>query len=511
MSINNIARIRIQTVMWLVYPYLLGYYPIIALRNHNIGYVDFFSMIRSILLVSLGISLLIALIYLLLRDLSKSSIIVSIIVLLFLTYGHFYIWLADVVGSPIRHRFLAGVELFFLLFLVFVTLKSERFANLASQFLATVSVVLIVVALVELLFWDIELVRAGTASAPDIQMTHADLGGDMLPDFYLIILDGHTRSDVLRERFDYDNSEFIEQLTELGFYVSSCSQSNYASTKLSLISAFFADYAENLVVDGDVIPPLRSSTLIRTLDSLGYTTITYANRSQGHFDLGEDIFLSRNQLALGKLDLRGGVSEFERMLIDTSFLRFAYETEVIPGFDSDTLTEWEWLEHYYQTYFILDELENIPSIPGPKFVVAHLMVPHPPSIFSPDGTFHIDSNPIRGYRSNVAFIDNRLPPILRTIIDTSDVPPIIVVMGDHGPSTRSTVSKQMRMATLNAYYVNDAAKKLMYPKMTPINAFRIILNTAFDGDYPLLEDDSLYAYKPSELKDADSVVNECIP
>jgi hypothetical protein len=67
------------------------------------------------------------------------------------------------------------------------------------------------------------------------------------------------------------------------------------------------------------------------------------------------------------------------------------------------------------------------------------------------------------------------------------------------------------MATLNAYYVNDKARVQMYSRMTPINAFRIILNAHFGGDYPLLEDDSLYAYKPAELEDADSILNECVP
>jgi hypothetical protein len=47
--------------------------------------------------------------------------------------------------------------------------------------------------------------------------------------------------------------------------------------------------------------------------------------------------------------------------------------------------------------------------------------------------------------------------------------PIIVVMGDHGPSTRRRITKEMRMATLNAYLVNDVAKAQLYPSVTPIN------------------------------------------
>ena len=73
------------------------------------------------------------------------------------------------------------------------------------------------------------------------------------------------------------------------------------------------------------------------------------------------------------------------------------------------LQEWEQWEHYYQTLYILTELEKVPEIPGPKFVYAHIMVPHSPFIFAPDGSYSPNTNPIDGYRSNVEFIDNQLP------------------------------------------------------------------------------------------------------
>lgn len=39
------------------------------------------------------------------------------------------------------------------------------------------------------------------------------------PDVYLIILGAYLRDDILLEVYQYDNSEFIDALTELGFYV----------------------------------------------------------------------------------------------------------------------------------------------------------------------------------------------------------------------------------------------------------------------------------------------------
>jgi hypothetical protein len=197
------------------------------------------------------------------------------------------------------------------------------------------------------------------------------------------------------------------------------------------------------------------------------------------------------------------------MMVETSFLRFIVDTELIPGFDQDRLEEAEQWEHYYQTHYILSELGKIPDIPGPKFVYAHIMVPHSPFIFAPDGSYRYITDPIDGYRSNVEFIDNQLPSILQTIIEKSDPAPIIIVMGDHGPSTRRTITKEMRMATLNAYLVNDAAKAQLYPSITPINGLRIILNSQYGGSFEMLDDVGYYAYKTSELADAEIISADC--
>ncbi len=498
-----------QKGILLVYPFFLAYYPIFALRNHNIIYVDLSTVLRTLILVTLATALIGAIAYLLTRNLEKSSIITSIIILYFLTYGHFYLQLSDILGNPVRHRYLVGAGLLVLLLVTILVLKSAKAARVISQFLAAVSVVLLALVLYESVRYDIGEYRVATAAAHKETSNTSQIVDANLPDVYLIILDAHTRTDVLKTRFEYDNTDFIHDLEEMGFYVAGCSQSNYASTKLSLVSSLYADYIQNIVGEGEILPPLKSSALSQTLSSLGYKTITYENRARGHFDLKEDIRLSRNQMAFGKFDLRGGISEFEKMVVDTSFLRFLLDTELFPGFDDQTLIEWELWEHYYQTLYILSDLERIPETPGPKFVFAHIMVPHTPFIFDPDGSFQYRVSAIDGYRSNVEFIDNRLPSTLKTIIDKSATPPIIIVMGDHGPSTRKTITKEMRMAILSAYFVNQSAQEGLYPSITPVNALRVILNEHFGGEYPLLEDVSYYAYKNAQLPDAEVITNNC--
>jgi hypothetical protein len=498
-----------KAILW-IYPFLVAYYPIFALRNHNIVYVDVSTIVRSLLLVTAGTALIGTIAYLALRNLEKTSILTSLLVLAFLSYGHFYLQIGDSLGHPIQHRYLVGGELLILLVVTFLIMKNDQVARALSQFLATASVVLLALVVFESARYDLALYRAVSAASGEQAPTAQLQGNQKWPDFYVILLDGHTRSDVLQTRYGYDNSAFVRQLSEMGFYVAGCSQSNYASTKLSLTSAIYGDYIQNIAVDG-TLPPLETSPLHQTLESLGYKTLAFENRASGHFDLKEDLRLSRNQMAFGKIDFLGGINEFEKMMVDTSFMRFVVDTELIPGFDKDTLQEWDLREHYSQTNFILTELEKVPEIPGPKFIFAHIMVPHSPYIFAPDGSFKPDVHAISGYRANTEFIDNRLPSVLQAIIEKSDPRPIIIIMGDHGPATRTTITKQMRMATLDAYLVNDAAKAQLYPTLTPINAMRIILNAHYGGAYPRLEDVSYYAYQLPQLDDAETIANDCTP
>ena len=67
------------------------------------------------------------------------------------------------------------------------------------------------------------------------------------PDIYYIITDEYARADVLEEFYDHDNSGFLDQLRERGFYVAEQSFSNYALTFLSLASSLDMRYVNDRV------------------------------------------------------------------------------------------------------------------------------------------------------------------------------------------------------------------------------------------------------------------------
>ena len=49
------------------------------------------------------------------------------------------------------------------------------------------------------------------------------------------------------------------------------------------------------------------------------------------------------------------------------------------------------------------------------------------------------------------------------------------------------------MSIFSAYYLPDQNTDLIYDSITPVNSFRLILNTYFNTDYKLLEDKSYFS------------------
>jgi len=500
-----------KKILSFFHPFLFAIYPVIELRNYNVAYVDSAALVRPVVLSILLTASIWAVLGSLIRDRQKSGIITTLAVISFFTYGHAYVQIESVFETPIRHRYLILVFGGLFILSVVAILWKVREPETLIRFLTVTGGILTVFSIARSLQHDLPLYRAaqlssGTQNSIPGKVNDADT--TLKPDIYLILLDAHTSGYILKKDFNYDNSAFTGQLKDLGFYVAECAQSNYPGTKLSVTSTFYANYHE-----APTLYPLYSSLVIETVRSEGYQVITFENRSNGHFSFAEDMRLSRNQMFLGRVDMTGGLSEFEIMLLKTSLPRIAYDMpQLIPGFNMQSLQKVEYYEHYQQTYFILDELKRLPEMKGPKFIFAHLLVPHPPFIFTPDGKFFWTDDPAAGYVSNVKFIDSQIVPVVAEIIEKSKTPPIIIIMGDHGATgIPETETPQMRMSILNAYYVNDQAKQDLYGTITPVNTFRIVFNNTFGTSYPLLEDLSYHSSRFKDFNAESLVANECQP
>ena len=118
-------------------------------------------------------------------------------------------------------------------------------------------------------------------------------------------------------------------------------------------------------------------------------------------------------------------------------------------------------------------------------------------------------NRMRTKVDQVKFVQKETLDVVDTLIQNSQVPPIIIVQGDHGPLPDLTDEASQRLPILNAYFLPGIRMdKVLYPSISPVNSFRVILNAYFGQNLPLLEDQSYFG--PEDDRNANQLVtNPC--
>jgi hypothetical protein len=346
------------------------------------------------------------------------------------------------------------------------------------------------------------------------------------------VFDTYGRSDTLRTYFQFDNSAFIQQLEKVGFYVAPCSQSNYASTELSLSSSLNLNYLDilgdnssKIYSQQDLYRLLQKNSVRQQLKNAGYRIVTLDSGFDPTDWKDADVHLSMESDPL-RTYLLGGVNAFEALEFQTSGGLLLYNAKPHLPAKVQSFLDAAYTEHRQRILFAFDTLETLPKMPGPKFVFVHILAPHSPFVFGANGeivgrhtpfTLNNDleiADPkayIEGYRNQVQYINRRTIQAVQAILASSKTPPIIIVQGDHGP--KAGITTQIgRMAILNAYYLPGGNEGL-YATITPVNSFRIIFNRYFGGQFQLLPDLSYFSSNktPDVFTVISSDATDCTP
>lgn len=331
-----------------------------------------------------------------------------------------------------------------------------------------------------------------------IQAAPPALDCSQSPDIYYIILDAYGRGDVLKEMYGLDNEAFLDFLEQKGFYVARESFTNYTQTIFSIPSALNFTYipANPPGVSGwEYFSSLTADNrLLKALEECGYRTIALESGFSFTENPDVDLYLQED----------GGLNDFENLLVSDSPIEL-----VIEDLDLEA-SEFSYPAHRERVLYSFEQLRRLPQIPGPKFVFAHILTPHPPFVFDAQG------NPVEprqsyaigdgddypgswqeyrsGYPAQVQYANQKLEQTLTSILEGSDRPPVILLQGDHGPGGRldwdspETSCLWERTGILNAYYLPDGAADGLYPTISPVNSFRVVLNTYFGAHLDLLPD-----------------------
>ena len=476
-----------------IHPFLFAVYPPLAFLAHNIEQTSLDSALRPMALSLAGALLLYFLLLSILRKKHQAAVLASILLGLFFSYGHVLDALEKVSLSGIllgRHRWLAPLWSGLAIAAIWWVSRRTRDLQWSTYPLNIMALIALVLPLVQIGQVQFGAPRmtikplAGVSSSRDLSA-----GSSVKPDIYYIILDSYSREDMLQKFYQLDNTPFIQQLESLGFSVARCAQSNYGQSELSMASSLNMNYLEAL---GDQYRPgytrraglaelIQHSVVRATLESLGYSIVA--------LDSGYDATRWSDADRYIAPDNSVEINDFEETFLRTTALRLVSEGVTLLNLPPD----WEKRDeaHRQRILFELEQLSQAPSLPGPKFVFAHIITPHWPYIFGPNGEpVHERPESVEGYRNQVLYINQRIIPILETILKSSSTPPIIILQGDHGAVLEDP---QRRMSILNAYYLPGDGKELVYENISPVNTFRLIFRHYFSLDAPALEDVSYYS------------------
>ncbi len=484
--------------------FFITLYPLLSLWAVNVTEIWHRDVLRATLVTLIVALLFYLLLWLILRRTSKAALLGGFYAALFFSYGHIYdlVRHADVVASLGRHRYLAPVFLLLGISGTFLILRARK--TTWMRWLNLASVILVILPVSQIGYFYLSSAQASShLAASSLRETSPGVPPGPLPDVYLIVLDTYMRADAMQQDLGFDNSPFIQELEALGFYVADCSRSNYSYTLGSLAAVLNMDYIPALKEKHKDIAPgafwsiIKHSEVRQRLESMGYETVAFRTSYAWSELTDAALFLGLDQPVLRWQSL----SPFERMYLNTTALRvvgdFLYKAETAPYIadagESRGLPP-DFSYHVSLQRFILAQLPKIPDRDGPKFVFVHILVPHPPYVFAPDGSILEDPGFYSGERADaindryraqgyigVQFINNHILPVLEEIIRRSSMPPIIILQGDHG--FRDT----NRLTILNAYYLPNGSQSL-YETVTPVNSFRIVFNEYFGGQFPLLPD-----------------------
>ena len=522
------------TGRYVVHPFLLALYPIIFLYAHNIDLYLGTTFLRPAI-ISLGLTTMLWLLLVLFTGSARrAGVILSTFILGFFTYGHINALLGDfsisfgdyfIGKSKLTLGALAVVTLGVAIFIA----KSNKTWKPQTGLLNLVAIALFVFPVIKIVGHenpDPELWRTGTVPLFDDSLTAVRPD---VPNIYYIILDGYTRQDILTDVFGYDNADFMDALASRGFYIAKNSYSNYSQTILSLGSALNMNYIKDDWINSTgefardrapLMRAIRENAVVRQLGEHDYQFVALTSGYWG-VDIPNADLNPRASPAL---------SEFELILLDsTPVLDVLYTLGL---FDP-------WSLHAKRIEFIWDQLGEATAPGGPKFVFAHVIAPHPPFVFDADGTW-IDFRKTRRFRTftyvdgihsgnntavyktkylaQLKYVNGRVISAIDAILANSEKPPVIVIQGDHGSSSRfnpnlsnpDRAKIKERHAILNAYLLPAADNGMLYESLTPVNSFRVIFNQYFGYNLPLLPDQVLYSswLDPFDFEDVTDSLDE---
>lgn len=361
---------------------------------------------------------------------------------------------------------------------------------------------------------------------PQALTAPADIKPASNRDVYYIVFDRYANNATLSKHYNYDNSAMTDFLRTNGFTVRDAAYSNYQFTSLSISSTMRMDYHSDIQADlGDskflsYLPyraMLEDSPVSRFFAAAGYDVTRLPSwygvtREEAN---GEVIDPQFEMTLFGHTFL---LSDLQSMILEHTF----FASWLRQGIQLGPLTIGH-INAHDMSQLVLDQLSDLREVANkphdqPQFVFAHILSPHPPFEFLPDGStpsYNIDDNNGGAprdlkYTNQLQFLNGQIQTTIASIKASSKTEPIIILQADEGPyppefadyagsedggypwNKASADTLRYKYGILAAYNLPGLTDEEKAELNSPVNAFRFVFDHYFTGaNLPLLPDCSL--------------------
>ena len=418
----------------------------------------------------------------------KGALAASLLLILTLLFGPLRDGLALIPGFSFllfRYIFLLPCCLLFFLTVLFLMRKWQGNALKSIRFCSIYLLVLIAFQLGAIL-WKAsskkpieQSIKPNAIALPQSITAH--------PDVFFIVFDSRTSSKALESFWQYNDSSLLRSMEQSNFHVLKGATSNYKHTTLSILSILNMQYAEHVIPmeqddATDEVRGLRQAVVPNWFKSMGYRFINLSpftvSDEPAFYNLGNAFSMSMAAYCFYQ-SLPGRIMS-ETLLNSwiSQFGPFHY-----------------WAKLPEQNLRIVAKLNQLiqDTHSQPRFVYAHVFMPHAPYAFRHDGkklamseymSFRKDDKAL--YLEQLRYANLLIAQIAQQL---SNKDAVVIIQGDHGfRHLRGANQQEESFMILNAVKPT-LAKAYSFPsQMTPVNAFRVILNNEFGASIPLLKD-----------------------
>jgi hypothetical protein len=460
-----------------------------------------------------GAAILLAVLSLVFRSVTRGAIVASALVIAFVAFGHVATVAA---GSGLDDR--AQLVAWGLVILAAIAYAVRARASLprVTTGLNVVAGLLIVSSLATILPYELgRATRSPSGPVSEVQAAVSSTGHQR--DIYFLIFDRYGSADALQRRFGI-RSDLYDWLRSQGFHVPASSHANYRATDFSLAATLNMRFLDELTRDagrdtGDRTPAralIQDHEVGRFLQARGYRYYQLGS----WFGPTHHIEIADENIALGE------TSEFESVLNETTIMP-AVERVFGGSGGSATAQQQSFRDRVSEgTLLELRQLRRVSTAPGPKFVFAHILLPHDPYVFHADGSIipeaesrATDEKPL--YAGQVAFANARIREIVGYLLSGPEEDrPVVIIEGDEGPlacrnvdcPSNSADYLRIRLGNLVAMYLPGVDVDVP-DTFTSVNTFRLVFSEYFDAELPPLPNHSFTWPDDNHVYDFRDVTN----